>query len=120
MERERHRQHSPLSQQEPESPQLQQLPDTPAKSQSLSGQEVNGGSSVEGGTAERESPHYESPEPENGSDFGPVENEQTEADQATAAEQSKDHCVDFPSRSYEKMSFRMSLTAVRTRFRQVM
>lgn len=90
MERERHRQHSPLSQQEPESPQLQQLPDTPAKSQSLSGEEVNGGSGVEGGTAEHESPHYESPEPENGSDFGPVENEQTEADQATAAEQSKD------------------------------
>ncbi|XP_017308614.1 brefeldin A-inhibited guanine nucleotide-exchange protein 1 isoform X1 [Ictalurus punctatus] len=88
MERERHRQHSPLSQQEPESPQLQQLPDTPAKSQSLSGEEVNGGSGVEGGTAEHESPHYESPEPENGSDFGPVENEQTEADQATAAEQS--------------------------------
>ncbi|KAM9436118.1 brefeldin A-inhibited guanine nucleotide-exchange protein 1 isoform 3-T3 [Clarias gariepinus] len=88
MERERHRQHSPLSQQEPESPQLQQLPDTPAKNQSPSGQEVNGGSGVEGGTAERESPLYESPEPENGSDFGPVENEQTEADQATAAEQS--------------------------------
>ncbi|XP_060755846.1 brefeldin A-inhibited guanine nucleotide-exchange protein 1 isoform X2 [Neoarius graeffei] len=87
MERERHRQLSPLSQQEPESPQLQQLPDTPAKSQSLSGQEVNGGSGVEGGTAERESPQYESPEPENGSDFGPAENEQTEADQATAAEQ---------------------------------
>lgn len=90
MERERHRQHSPLSQQEPESPQLQQLPDTPAKSQSPSGQEISGGSVVEGGTAERESPLYESPEPENGSDFGPVENEQTEADQATAAEQSKD------------------------------
>ncbi|TSK98394.1 Brefeldin A-inhibited guanine nucleotide-exchange protein 1 [Bagarius yarrelli] len=90
MERERHRQHSPLSQQEPESPQLQQLPDTPAKSQRQSGQEVNGGSRVEGVTAEQESPPYESPEPENGSDFGPVENEQTEADQATAAQQSKD------------------------------
>lgn len=96
MERERHRQHSPLSQQEPESPQL---PDTPAKSQSLSGQEINGGSGKEGSTAERESPHYESPEPENGSEFGPVENEQTEADQATAAEQSKDHCAYLPTTS---------------------
>ncbi|XP_062841626.1 brefeldin A-inhibited guanine nucleotide-exchange protein 1 isoform X2 [Trichomycterus rosablanca] len=78
MERERHRQHSPLSQQEPESPQIQQHPDTPAKSP---GQKVDGGSGVEG-------PQYESPEPENGSDFGPEENEQTEADQATAAERS--------------------------------
>lgn len=102
MERERHRQHSPLSQQEPESPQLQQLPDTPAKNQSPSGQEVNGGSGVEGGTAERESPLYESPEPENGSDFGPVENEQTEADQATAAEQSKDLCAELCSRKLKK------------------
>ena len=80
MERERHRQHSPLSQQEPESPQLQ--PDTPAK-----GQEANGG--LQGSKAEQQgSPPYENPEPENGSDFGPAENEQTEADQATAAAQS--------------------------------
>uniref|UniRef100_A0AAR2K9U4 SEC7 domain-containing protein n=1 Tax=Pygocentrus nattereri TaxID=42514 RepID=A0AAR2K9U4_PYGNA len=75
MERERHRQHSPLSQQEPESPQLQ--PDTPAK-----GHKANGGH--QGSKAEQQgSPPYESPEPENGSDFGPAENEQTEADQAT-------------------------------------
>ncbi|XP_049341647.1 brefeldin A-inhibited guanine nucleotide-exchange protein 1 isoform X2 [Astyanax mexicanus] len=80
MERERHRQHSPLSQQEPESPQLQ--PDTQAK-----GQEANGG--LQGSKTEQQgSPPYESPEPENGSDFGPAENEQTEADQATAAAQS--------------------------------
>ncbi|XP_017573343.1 brefeldin A-inhibited guanine nucleotide-exchange protein 1 isoform X2 [Pygocentrus nattereri] len=80
MERERHRQHSPLSQQEPESPQLQ--PDTPAK-----GHKANGGH--QGSKAEQQgSPPYESPEPENGSDFGPAENEQTEADQATAAAQS--------------------------------
>uniref|UniRef100_W5K1R3 ARF guanine nucleotide exchange factor 1 n=1 Tax=Astyanax mexicanus TaxID=7994 RepID=W5K1R3_ASTMX len=70
MERERHRQHSPLSQQEPESPQLQ--PDTQAK-----GQEANGG--LQGSKTEQQgSPPYESPEPENGSDFGPAENEQTE------------------------------------------
>uniref|UniRef100_A0AAR2KZS3 SEC7 domain-containing protein n=1 Tax=Pygocentrus nattereri TaxID=42514 RepID=A0AAR2KZS3_PYGNA len=39
-------------------------------------------------TEQQGSPPYESPEPENGSDFGPAENEQTEADQATAAAQS--------------------------------
>lgn len=87
MERERHRQHSPLSQQEPESPQLQQHPGSPTTSQTL-GQEVSAGSGVEGSPGECDSPHYENPEPENGSDFGPTENEQTEADQATAAEQS--------------------------------
>uniref|UniRef100_A0AAR2KUH2 SEC7 domain-containing protein n=1 Tax=Pygocentrus nattereri TaxID=42514 RepID=A0AAR2KUH2_PYGNA len=85
MERERHRQHSPLSQQEPESPQLQ--PDTPAK-----GHKANGGH--QGSKAEQQgSPPYESPEPENGSDFGPAENEQTEADQATAAAQSNTQSI---------------------------
>uniref|UniRef100_A0A671MP37 Brefeldin A-inhibited guanine nucleotide-exchange protein 1-like n=1 Tax=Sinocyclocheilus anshuiensis TaxID=1608454 RepID=A0A671MP37_9TELE len=64
MERERHRQHSPVSQQEPESPG-QRHTDTPGKS-------------------------LLSPEPENGTDFCPAENEQTEADQATAAAQSKE------------------------------
>ncbi|XP_030624788.1 brefeldin A-inhibited guanine nucleotide-exchange protein 1 [Chanos chanos] len=88
MERERHRQHSPVSQQEPESPQLQQHADPPAKTPP---QEANGRPEHQGSKPEQGSPPYESPEPENGSDFSPAENEQTEADQATAAAQSKPH-----------------------------
>uniref|UniRef100_A0A8C2XEC6 ARF guanine nucleotide exchange factor 1 n=1 Tax=Cyclopterus lumpus TaxID=8103 RepID=A0A8C2XEC6_CYCLU len=62
LERERHRQHT-----EPDSPQEQ---------------EEQG----------EQGPPYESPDPENGSDFCVAENEQTEADQATAAAQR--HCLD--------------------------
>uniref|UniRef100_A0A8C9Y532 ARF guanine nucleotide exchange factor 1 n=1 Tax=Sander lucioperca TaxID=283035 RepID=A0A8C9Y532_SANLU len=70
LERERHRQHSPVTQQsEPDSPQLQEQRE----------QEEQG----------EQGPVYESPDPENGSDFCVAENEQTEADQATAAAQSK-------------------------------
>uniref|UniRef100_A0A4W6DY18 ARF guanine nucleotide exchange factor 1 n=1 Tax=Lates calcarifer TaxID=8187 RepID=A0A4W6DY18_LATCA len=62
LERERHRQHSPVTQHtEPESPQLQAHIHL----------------------------EQEDPDPENGSDFCVAENEQTEADQATAAAQSK-------------------------------
>uniref|UniRef100_A0A8C9Y3G8 ARF guanine nucleotide exchange factor 1 n=1 Tax=Sander lucioperca TaxID=283035 RepID=A0A8C9Y3G8_SANLU len=119
LERERHRQHSPVTQQsEPDSPQLQAHIHPPAKSLS---QEANGpvtpptpsitipstpstpstpapeGSSrsVSGEQEEQreqeeqgeQGPVYESPDPENGSDFCVAENEQTEADQATAAAQ---------------------------------
>nr|XP_009295671.1 brefeldin A-inhibited guanine nucleotide-exchange protein 1 isoform X3 [Danio rerio] len=84
MERERHRQHSPVSQQEPESPG-QRHTETPGKTLPAEG---NGGPGHQGGKVEQGSPPYESPEPENGSDFCPAENEQTEADQATAAAQS--------------------------------
>uniref|UniRef100_A0A8D3CR13 ARF guanine nucleotide exchange factor 1 n=1 Tax=Scophthalmus maximus TaxID=52904 RepID=A0A8D3CR13_SCOMX len=69
LERERHRQHSPVTQHtEPDSPQLQTHIHPPAKGSS---QEANG------------------PDPENGSEFCVAENEQTEADQATAAAHSK-------------------------------
>uniref|UniRef100_A0A673HDP6 Brefeldin A-inhibited guanine nucleotide-exchange protein 1-like n=1 Tax=Sinocyclocheilus rhinocerous TaxID=307959 RepID=A0A673HDP6_9TELE len=86
MERERHRQHSPVSQQEPESPG-QRHTDTPGKSLPA---EANGGPGHQGSKVEQGSPSYESPEPENGTDFCPAENEQTEADQATAAAKSKE------------------------------
>uniref|UniRef100_A0A8C2X882 ARF guanine nucleotide exchange factor 1 n=1 Tax=Cyclopterus lumpus TaxID=8103 RepID=A0A8C2X882_CYCLU len=69
LERERHRQHT-----EPDSPQLQAHIHPPAKGLSQEGEQ---------------GPPYESPDPENGSDFCVAENEQTEADQATAAAQSK-------------------------------
>uniref|UniRef100_A0A8C1I6V9 ADP-ribosylation factor guanine nucleotide-exchange factor 1 (brefeldin A-inhibited) n=1 Tax=Cyprinus carpio TaxID=7962 RepID=A0A8C1I6V9_CYPCA len=82
MERERHRQHSPVSPQEPESPGQRHI-DTPCKSLPT---EANGGPGHQGSKVEQGSPPYESPEPENGTDFCPAENEQTEADQATAAE----------------------------------
>uniref|UniRef100_A0A8C2I2Z1 ADP-ribosylation factor guanine nucleotide-exchange factor 1 (brefeldin A-inhibited) n=1 Tax=Cyprinus carpio TaxID=7962 RepID=A0A8C2I2Z1_CYPCA len=86
MERERHRQHSPVSPQEPESPGQRHI-DTPCKSLPT---EANGGPGHQGSKVEQGSPPYESPEPENGTDFCPAENEQTEADQATAAAQSKE------------------------------
>lgn len=113
LERDRHRQHSPVTQHtEPDSPQTPIHP--PAKDPAL---EANGpvtpttpsitipstpstpstpaleGSSrsVSGEQEEQgeQGPVYESPDPENGSDFCGTENEQTEADQATAAAQSK-------------------------------
>lgn len=112
LERERHRQHSPVTPHtEPESPQLHTHIHLPAKSP---GREANGpvtpptpsGSipptpstpstpapeassstpaSEEAVEQEEQRPVYESPDPENGSDFCAAENEQTEADQATAA-----------------------------------
>ncbi|XP_023272776.1 brefeldin A-inhibited guanine nucleotide-exchange protein 1 [Seriola lalandi dorsalis] len=110
LERERHRQHSPVTQHtEPDSPQLQTHIHPPAKGPT---QEANGpvtpptpsvnipstpstpstpapeGSSRSvSGEQEEQGPVYESPDPENGSDFCVAENEQTEADQATAAAQ---------------------------------
>uniref|UniRef100_A0A4W6DXU2 ARF guanine nucleotide exchange factor 1 n=1 Tax=Lates calcarifer TaxID=8187 RepID=A0A4W6DXU2_LATCA len=118
LERERHRQHSPVTQHtEPESPQLQAHIHLPAKSPaqeangpvtpptpsitipstpstpSTPAPEGGGGGSrsvsreqEEQGEQGEQGSVYESPDPENGSDFCVAENEQTEADQATAAE----------------------------------
>uniref|UniRef100_A0A3Q3PZL0 SEC7 domain-containing protein n=1 Tax=Monopterus albus TaxID=43700 RepID=A0A3Q3PZL0_MONAL len=110
LERDQHRQHSPVTQHtEPESPQLQthnhpqakgptqepngpitpptpslttpstpSTPSTPApegsSSMSVSGEQEDQG---------EQGPIYESPDPENASEFSITENEQTEADQAT-------------------------------------
>uniref|UniRef100_A0AAQ5XT27 SEC7 domain-containing protein n=1 Tax=Amphiprion ocellaris TaxID=80972 RepID=A0AAQ5XT27_AMPOC len=121
LERERHRQHSPVTQHtEPDSPQLQthihlqakgltqeangpvtpstpsinipstpSTPSTPApesSSRSVSGEQEEQREPEEQG---EQGPVYENPDPENGSEFCVAENEQTEADQATAAAQSK-------------------------------
>uniref|UniRef100_A0A665WIG9 ADP-ribosylation factor guanine nucleotide-exchange factor 1 (brefeldin A-inhibited) n=1 Tax=Echeneis naucrates TaxID=173247 RepID=A0A665WIG9_ECHNA len=84
LERERHRQHSPVTQHtEPDSPQLQTQIHPPAKGQT---QEANG----------------PNPDPENGSDFCIAENEQTEADQATAAAQSKTCSLEEETPNYEE------------------
>uniref|UniRef100_A0A3Q1JR92 ADP-ribosylation factor guanine nucleotide-exchange factor 1 (brefeldin A-inhibited) n=1 Tax=Anabas testudineus TaxID=64144 RepID=A0A3Q1JR92_ANATE len=81
LERERHRQHSPVTQHtEPESPQLQTHIHPQVKGPSQESEQEEQG---------EQGPVYESPDPENGSDFCVSENEQTEADQATAATQSK-------------------------------
>ncbi|KAM4533407.1 brefeldin A-inhibited guanine nucleotide-exchange protein 1 isoform 3-T3 [Odontesthes bonariensis] len=113
LERERHRQHSPVTQHaEPDSPHLQTHAHPPAKALT---REANGPvspptpsitipstpstpstpapeSSRRSVSGEQEDqgeqgPVYENPDPENGSDFCVAENEQTEADQATAAAQ---------------------------------
>uniref|UniRef100_A0A672ZQ50 ADP-ribosylation factor guanine nucleotide-exchange factor 1 (brefeldin A-inhibited) n=1 Tax=Sphaeramia orbicularis TaxID=375764 RepID=A0A672ZQ50_9TELE len=81
LERERHRQHSPVTQHtEPDSPQLQTHIHPPPKGLAP---EANGSRS--------------SPDPENGSEFCVAENEQTEADQATAAAQSKNTQKETPN-----------------------
>uniref|UniRef100_A0A672ZN74 ADP-ribosylation factor guanine nucleotide-exchange factor 1 (brefeldin A-inhibited) n=1 Tax=Sphaeramia orbicularis TaxID=375764 RepID=A0A672ZN74_9TELE len=118
LERERHRQHSPVTQHtEPDSPQLQThihpppkglapeangpvspptpsvtIPSIPSTPSTPSTPAPEGSSrSVSGDQEEpgEQGPVYESPDPENGSEFCVAENEQTEADQATAAAQSK-------------------------------
>ncbi|XP_057680326.1 brefeldin A-inhibited guanine nucleotide-exchange protein 1 isoform X3 [Corythoichthys intestinalis] len=101
LERERHRQHT-----EPDSPQTHTPPKAPTRESNgpvatpsvispstpsspsvpASQDDDDGGSSSRSSPGERR-PVYESPDPENGSDFCVVENEQTEADQATAAAQ---------------------------------
>lgn len=115
LERERHRQHSPITQHtEPNSPQLQthihpqakgtgqeangpvtpstpsiNIPSTPSTpstpAQDFSTRSVSEEQEEQG----EQGPVFESPDPENGSDFCVAENEQTEADQATAAAQSE-------------------------------
>lgn len=105
LERDRHRQHSPVPQHsEPESPQLQTPVHPPAKTPT---QQANGpvsprtpsiafpstpstlgpesSSRSVSGEQEEQEPVYENPDPENGSEFCVTEDEQTEADQATAA-----------------------------------
>uniref|UniRef100_I3K9S2 ARF guanine nucleotide exchange factor 1 n=1 Tax=Oreochromis niloticus TaxID=8128 RepID=I3K9S2_ORENI len=77
LERERHRQHSPVTQHtEPDSAQHQTHIHSPAKGPT---REANGEQEEKG----------ENPDPENGSEFCVAESEQTEADQATAAAESK-------------------------------
>uniref|UniRef100_A0A3Q1CBQ1 SEC7 domain-containing protein n=1 Tax=Amphiprion ocellaris TaxID=80972 RepID=A0A3Q1CBQ1_AMPOC len=92
LERERHRQHSPVTQHtEPDSPQLQTHIHLQAKGLT---QEANGPVTPSTPSINIPStpstPSTPAPEnPENGSEFCVAENEQTEADQATAAAQSK-------------------------------
>lgn len=86
MEKERHRQHhhllqSPVSHHEPESPQLRYLP--PQTVDRIS-QEHEG--DLDPQTNDVDKSLQDDTEPENGSDISSAENEQTEADQATAAE----------------------------------
>ncbi|XP_068604225.1 brefeldin A-inhibited guanine nucleotide-exchange protein 1 [Brachionichthys hirsutus] len=109
LERERHRQQSPATQHtDPDSPQLHKpakglgleangsaTPPTPTPSTTtpstpsspstpaLEGDSRPGGQEEQGGQGRV----YENPDPENGSEFCEAENEQTEADQATAAAQ---------------------------------
>ncbi|XP_041101817.1 brefeldin A-inhibited guanine nucleotide-exchange protein 1-like isoform X2 [Polyodon spathula] len=84
MEKERHRQQhlqqSPISQNEPDSPQLRQLKEQPMKQLP---QEPVG--EPDHPANETEKSVYEDTEPENGSEFCSAENQQTETDQATAA-----------------------------------
>uniref|UniRef100_A0A8W4F7D7 ADP ribosylation factor guanine nucleotide exchange factor 1 n=1 Tax=Sus scrofa TaxID=9823 RepID=A0A8W4F7D7_PIG len=84
MEKERHRQHhhllqSPVSHHEPESPQLRYLP--PQTLDPVS-QEHEG--DLDSHTNDVDKSLQDDTEPENGSDISSAENEQTEADQATA------------------------------------
>uniref|UniRef100_A0A8C4RY14 ARF guanine nucleotide exchange factor 1 n=1 Tax=Erpetoichthys calabaricus TaxID=27687 RepID=A0A8C4RY14_ERPCA len=85
MEKERHRQqhlqHSPVSQHEPDSPQLRQLKEQSGKQLP---QDQNG--EADHHTNEVDKSIQGDIEPENGLDLCTIENEQTEADQATAAE----------------------------------
>uniref|UniRef100_A0A8C0KY37 ARF guanine nucleotide exchange factor 1 n=1 Tax=Canis lupus dingo TaxID=286419 RepID=A0A8C0KY37_CANLU len=86
MEKERHRQHhhllqSPVSHHEPESPQLRYLPPQTVDHMS---QEHEG--DLDSHTNDVDKSLQDDTEPENGSDISSAENEQTEADQATAAE----------------------------------
>ncbi|XP_039610544.1 brefeldin A-inhibited guanine nucleotide-exchange protein 1 isoform X1 [Polypterus senegalus] len=92
MEKERHRQqhlqHSPVSQHEPDSPQLRRLKEQSGKQLP---QDQNG--EADHHTNEVDKSIQGDIEPENGLDLCTIENEQTEADQATAAAESlcKDH-----------------------------
>lgn len=85
MEKERHRQQhhlqqSPVSHHEPESPPLRHLPPhTDQISQEHEGE-------LDHSTNDVDKSLQEDTEAENGSDISSAENEQTEADQATAAE----------------------------------
>ncbi|XP_069047643.1 brefeldin A-inhibited guanine nucleotide-exchange protein 1 isoform X1 [Lepisosteus oculatus] len=82
-QRQQHLQQSPVSQHEPDSPRLRRPKEQPAKPPP---QEPDGGAPPTASEAEKSA--QEDPEPENGSEFCSAENEQTEADQATAAAES--------------------------------
>lgn len=89
MEKERHRQQqhllqSPLSHHEPESPQLRHLSEQTVDQLS---QDHEG--ELDPHTNDVDKSLQEDTEAENGSDISSAENEQTEADQATAAESNK-------------------------------
>lgn len=91
MEKERHRQQqhhlqqSPVSHHEPESPQLRHIP---AQTDQLSKEHER---ELDHNTNDVDKNLQEDLEAENGSDISSAENEQTEADQATAAESNQ--CV---------------------------
>lgn len=90
MEKERHRQQhhlqqSPVSQHEPESPQLRHIP---TQADQLSKEHER---ELDHTTNDVDKNLQEDIETENGSDISSAENEQTEADQATAAESNQ--CV---------------------------
>uniref|UniRef100_A0A674I8B7 ARF guanine nucleotide exchange factor 1 n=1 Tax=Terrapene triunguis TaxID=2587831 RepID=A0A674I8B7_9SAUR len=92
MEKERHRQQhhlqqSPLSHHEPESPQLRHLP-----SQTVNQLPQDHEGELDHSTNDVDKSLQEDTEAENGSDIYSAENEQTEADQAAAAE--SNHCVE--------------------------
>uniref|UniRef100_H3C134 ARF guanine nucleotide exchange factor 1 n=1 Tax=Tetraodon nigroviridis TaxID=99883 RepID=H3C134_TETNG len=89
LERERHRQHSPVTQHtDTESPTLQTHSNPPNR------QEGRG----EQAEQEEQGPVYENPDPENGSHYCVPENEQTEADQAqTARETVEDEDEEAPN-----------------------
>lgn len=112
LERERHRQHSPVTQHtEPDSAQHQTHIHSPAKgptreangpltpptpsittpsTPSTPAPESSGRSALKEQEEQREQEEKgENPDPENGSEFCVAESEQTEADQATAAAESK-------------------------------
>lgn len=116
LERERHRQHSPVTQHtEPDSAQHQTHIHSPAKgptreangpltpptpsittpstpsTPSTPAPESSGRSALKEQEEQREE-KGENPDPENGSEFCVAESEQTEADQATAAAESKAAC----------------------------
>lgn len=118
LERERHRQHSPVTQHtEPDSAQHQTHIHSPAKgptreangpltpptpsittpstpsTPSTPAPESSGRSALKEQEEQREQEEKgENPDPENGSEFCVAESEQTEADQATAAAESKAAC----------------------------
>lgn len=90
MEKERHRQQhhlqqSPVSHHEPESPQLRHIP---TQTDQLSKEHER---ELDHSTNDVDKNLQEDIEAENGSDVSSAENEQTEADQATAAESNQ--CV---------------------------
>lgn len=103
MEKERHRQQhhlqqSPLSHHEPESPQLRHLP-----SQTVDQLPQEHEGELDHSTNDVNKSLQEDTEAANGSDIYSAENEQTEADQAAAAE--SNHCVVGLSEEEEGVEF---------------